>query len=270
MPSGPPSRARRGSKRATSTGRVGMTPLGQYGGLATTMSSPPAERGQRAEEIAGQHSHPRRQPERAHVVGGHGQRSQRLVHRQHLEVGTHRSQGACDGAAARSDIGHERPRAIGDELQGALDEALGFRARDENVGRHCDPEPPELLEAQDVLDRLVGGAPLHEGTEARGGAGVHGPARLDIEGQPVAPEHGREQAEGILPGAVETGPGEAIRAFGKERSDGSRHRASPSFRRCSSLLRASTSSSRSPSRMAGSRWSVRLIRWSETRPWGKL
>src|SRR5207247_592637 len=220
----------------------------------------PAQGGERIEEIAGEQSHARAEAEPAHVVRGHGQRAQRLVYREHLEVGPRGGEGAGNGSAARSDIGHEGAWAIGEKLERTLDETYGLRTRNEHVGRHGDPETAELLEAQDVLQGLVGGAPVDPRAEARGRLGVHGPPRIEVERETVRSQYRAKEAVGVLARAVEAGRGEAIGGLREELRHGDGHGASPSFRRCSSLLRASTSSSRSPSRMAGRRWRVRLIR----------
>ena len=74
------------------------------------------------------------------------------------------SQRQRDGqtAAARADVDDEPRLPVrrgGDRL---LDDELGFRPGDQDVGRDFEVEPPELAMAGDVRDRLARGAPADE------------------------------------------------------------------------------------------------------------
>ena len=158
-----------------------MIPLGKIRRVGDDHVEAAGERGQGAEEIPGEKPHARCQPESAHVVRGHGQRAQRLVHREHLQIRARGRESAGDGPAARADVGHERPGPVGEQLERALHEAFGFGTRNQDVGRHRDPETPELLEAQDVLDGLVRRAAVEQSPEAGGRARVDGTARLDVD-----------------------------------------------------------------------------------------
>lgn len=68
------------------------------------------------------------------------------------------SEGQGDGSAACADVSDAKGCGFGEAGEGGFDEVLGFRARDEDIGRHVQGETVEFLFAEDVLDRLVPGA----------------------------------------------------------------------------------------------------------------
>jgi hypothetical protein len=66
-------------------------------------------------------------------------------------------------AAAGADIGHRQRRGpVAIELQHRFDNQLGRRARDQHLRRHLQLEAPELPHADDVGERLSGGASRDE------------------------------------------------------------------------------------------------------------
>ena len=237
-------------------GQRGQRHGGQVGRVGHDHVEAAPERGEGPEEIAGEKPHARSEPQRAHVVRGDGEGAQGLVDREQLEIGASRRQRARDRSAARPHVGHHRVIEATQELEGPLDQSFRFRTRDQHIGRHRQSQAPELLPAQNVLDGLVTGAAIDQLAIARSRLLVHGLLRLDVEGQAVGAEDGGEEQLGVVSRAVHTGLAQARGRRRETRRDRARdrsHEGSWSFLRCSSAARASTISSRSPSRMAGRR-----------------
>ena len=68
-----------------------------------------------------------------------------------------------DAAAPGADIGHRQRRGpVAKQLEHRFDDQLGRRARDEHVRRHFQLEAPEFTHADDVGERLAGGAARDE------------------------------------------------------------------------------------------------------------
>ena len=78
-------------------------------------------------------------------------------------------QGDRDAAAAGADVrDRERTMPIGMELERGLDDQLGLGPRNQDCGRHLERQAPELARADDVGERLAGGAPGDQRVESSG------------------------------------------------------------------------------------------------------
>ena len=111
-----------------------------------------------------------------------------MLDRQHLGAGPARGDRAGDGAAAGAEVGDHRLRAAGAAPRAPTRPAPPSRARDQHVGRDREPEPVELLPAEQVLERLARrpAAPPAPGSRASSGrtAGARGRGRARSRSTP--------------------------------------------------------------------------------------
>jgi hypothetical protein len=72
------------------------------------------------------------------------------------------SEGNGDGAGADADVGYARRLKAGGKLEDFLDQVLGFRAGNKDIGRDAKEQAVELGLAGDVLDGLAPVAALEQ------------------------------------------------------------------------------------------------------------
>jgi hypothetical protein len=166
----------------------------------------------------------------------------------------------------------------GQPPDGFFDDQLGFRARYQYRRIDAQTDPVELAFPDQVGDRLTRQTALGELEEMDGGGSVRDIGPVCDEPGSTAPGRLLQQDAGLQPGQSAAGQQRipaGVRSIRQALQRCVRFQASASDRLASRRAwcsddRASISSSRSPSRMGCSLYSVRLIRWSVTRPWGKL
>ena len=152
------------------------------------------------------------------------------------------------------------------DLDRPLHEPLGLRARDQHGGTDGQAQAVELLEPEEVLQRLAGSPPPEEGEIAPRLVGRQLPRGLEVDVEAADAEDPGEQPLRLTAGGRGSRRLQERHPLAEQgerggRGDGARHRTlSASFWLWSQSRRPSISSSRSPSITAGSRCRVRLIR----------
>lgn len=125
--------------------------------------------GQRGEEIGLQERQARGIAEARGVALGDGEGGGGEVRRGDGGVGKVRGDGEGDGSGAGADVEEAHWRSGFGEAaspgEDGFDEELGFGARDQDRGRDVEVEAVKLLVADDVLERLAGGAAGDETVE---------------------------------------------------------------------------------------------------------
>ena len=166
-------------------------------------------------------------------------------------------------AAAGSQVDRARRLAVSQAGERQLDQQLGFRARNQDRRAHRQRQAVELASPEQVGHRLAGAAARRPVGEQR--ARLRRQVALGMRNHARLREAARfgEQQPGLA--RVEPAAGQRLR---------NRHAASSaSSASCSawcSARKAPIRSSSSPSMMRSILCSVRLMRWSVTRPCGKL
>ena len=235
------------------------------------------------------------------VGAGIIERLLRCVHPQSACFGPLIERGEQQRAWAGAEIEDRRGCALVEMLDRGFDQRLAVGTRDEGARSDLQLDRPEGARAGDVGDGLVSQAALEERFEGLG-CGIVEVAEEQVTTGDA--EGVRHQEFGVEAGGVGdrgkalcgTGKGSTYRvqAFisrslrAKSRSKKvmvSRLRSKRTVGVCppplhpsncanrsasSCAISAPISSSISPSRISGRRWSVRLMRWSVTRPCGKL
>src|SRR5205809_659607 len=105
------------------------------------------------------------------VVSRDGRRGPRHVDRNHVDVASLRGERTRDRARARAQVEGAQSDAVlrgRQEPEGPFDQRLGLGPRDEDVRRYVDPQPPERLPAEDLLQGLTARAPPDSRRVARG------------------------------------------------------------------------------------------------------
>ena len=165
----------------------------------------------------------------------------------------------------------------------AFDEHLGLGPRDESPGVDVQRQTPEPPLAEDVLKRLASATADDETPGALELERRQRPIERHVELDPLQPEGFRKQPLGVEPRGLRAPCDEVVGRATQDAADGdgvrtrlepgtdARHTpAASSERRRSSAWIASVNSSRSPSRIWSSRWTVSLMRWSVSRFSAKL
>ena len=229
------------------------------------------------------------QPQRLGIRACHGECGVAAVDGADLRPRAGAGQRQRDGAAAGAEVDHRRRVARGGQpLECPVDQRLGLGPRHQHGGCHLQRQAVECPLAGDVGQRFAGRAARHAGPETRHQVGTG--QRVVVCMQPGARllQHVGEQQLRIEPfdaGAARFG--QRLRDCRRVRwrsvvqrtpvfacrTAGQAHAPLSSAASCSAAraeCRAAMISSRSPSRMACRRYSVRLMRWSVSRPCGKL
>ena len=165
------------------------------------------------------------------------------------------------------------------QLQRQLDQQLGLGPRDQHPPVDRQLDVAEALAAEDVGDRLAPQPPPHHLPEAPRRRRRHLRARVGDQrarGRTRSPPRAAVRRRGAAistPAAAARRPRRrAPRACLPRRGHRRRHptAAASSLWRFSSAASASVNSASSPPRTPSRLCEVSLIRWSVTRPWGKL
>ncbi len=224
---------------------------------------------------------PHRQPQPLAVATRHRQRIDTDIHRRHIRLGrSTASQRQRNRTAAGAQIKHPRRRAaLREQLQRPVDQRLGIGAWVQHRRSHVQIEPVELVPAGQIGHRHAVGAALQP---------VDPAARL-IRVEPVlimGQQPGARPADQVSQQHLRI---EALHAPGPRQRQrfgqgwqlsrnglcgGPRAHAccssSASNSAARACCRAAITSSSAPSTIASSLYSVRLMRWSVSRPCGKL
>ena len=227
------------------------------------------------EAAAGQRIEPRAfeeaqvpQPEPGGVALRDGKRRGTHVRRRHRGVRALMGDSERDRAAARAEIEDGRASAVAECGEHALDGELRFRPRHQHVRRHLEVERPELAPPGEVGDGLPGEPAPGERLERQQFFGAQRPVGVcgergaagagDVRDQDLRVERrGRRRGAEPLPER-------------REHAGDARHSSAASSSARCSRASASITSSRLPSTMSSSLYSVSSMRWSVSRPCGKL
>ncbi len=90
------------------------------------------------------------------------ERGRRTVERPHACIGALGRDRHGDRAAAGAEVEHGRVRQPVDRIERGFDEQLGFRARDQHVGRHVERAAEELAHPDQLRDGFAGDAARFE------------------------------------------------------------------------------------------------------------
>src|SRR5690606_15187252 len=227
------------------------------------------------------------------VLPGHRQRRGRDVRRKDDPSGAFRRQCDGQGAAARPHIADGQGAAAPDPVRFAhhiLRQNLRFGTRNQDGGGHLEGPSVKLLFPENILDRFPGRPPIQPLSKCRQpilrkGIFHSGKKTGPIPAQKVAQEKFRFKEGLIAPPLLQKrkspaiGFSDGLQRLGLQWTpsfpDGIRYGAegySAFFKSsaCSFKIRASMISSSSPRSTRSSLCSVRPMRWSVTRLWGKL
>ena len=151
-----------GSQAATSSGSERISGARQIRQIGHDAIDAHVALGQRCQKVADGEVHSIAKAVRAHVVPRHRERGGRTVEGQDPKPGHAGCERTGDGAAPRADIGDERVGPLSQDLDRPLHEPLGLRARDQHGGTDGQAQALELLEPEEVLERLAGRPPPEE------------------------------------------------------------------------------------------------------------
>ena len=191
-----------------------------------------------------------------------------------------------DGAAARADLQDTAPAvARSQEIQHRLHQVLGLRPWDQHVPRHPELHGPELPRPGEEGYRLSAPTAPDETLEPGNLRVLKLDLGTSIEGLPRPAQHFHQEHLRVEPGGVDARVGEPGRGALQHTRD-PRLAVAPRRHPWISgppdqavtwsdsawwyVIRPSIKSLTPPSMTWSSLYRVRLIRWSVTRPWGKL
>ena len=199
----------------------------------------------------------------------HGERVRAGVHSHHRQIGPSGFKCQRNSAAAGAQVDHAGGWHRGQHFQRPLHQGFCIRAGHQHAGVDCQVQAKEFFVAGEVGQRLARRA-AHDGGLQRGLCG--GRHRVGVMRQQPGTVM-RRAAHGLQHQQLGI---ESVQAQGRGVAQGlvQRHaRPISSAASCSAASKACsafTTSSRSPSMMLSSLYSVRLMRWSVRRPCGKL
>ena len=156
-----------------------------------------------------------------------------------------------------------------DDREAPLDDDLRLGPRHQRAGVRPQRQPPEAPLAEHIGERLAGASAAEQLAHLRQLLLAERPVELGVQLDARQPERVREQELGVDARRVDPLVGEEVGRAAEDLPEGHTPAAS-SARRRSSAVSASVNSSRSPSRIRSSWWTVSLIRWSVSRFSGKL
>ncbi len=136
-------------------------------------------------------------------------------------------------------------------------------------------EPPELALPEDPAQRLMLDHAAQHRPQTASLRGIYGPIGAAEKLCPRDRESRGYQSASLTAGLLEAGRGEHAGRLGNQRIEGLRHRPQASTAASlaawsSARIASMISSSASPLMTLSILYSVRLMRWSVTLPWGKL